>query len=484
MISCKSILSPWVAGQLLPALLLLAILGGCLPPKQGFNRALTEPYRDPLYTARLNGFLTLKDDQGPAMRLEVDDLEVLADDLVLPLSSGPLKIDSAALGFGQLYLGGVAVPPGRYRGLRMTITKAEVQTANGEYAVITREPLRLEINLPEELNLEPNDSTSLLITWDVHNSLGADNTLDLAMTMVSPLRQLLVDLIFVSCPDIDTVFVVRADKNWVVDSFGLQGQPTYLAIDPDLTRQRLFVLASRDRTVKVVDLSSNRVVDFFPVPLNDAPTFMAISPDGQWAFLLDERSGYLSRMDLTTGRIEARIQLGYRPKYAAYLDEQNLLAVSLSLSQQVLLLDPVRLGILGTISTGSDPQGLVVSDNQLYIAEQGDNAVSITDLASRGNQSRLTVGFGPRRLLETGNLIYVSNYDDGSLSVLLPGQGGVFREIYGFGRPQEMVDNKFFRRLYVTDEEMAALVVIDTNSNELVEKIFLGARPLGLDIIQ
>ncbi len=127
-------------------------------------------------------------------------------------------------------------------------------------------------------------------------------SLDLALTVVTPLRQLPVDLVFVSCPDIDTVFVVRADKNWVVDSFGVKGRPTYLAIDPDLSRQRLYVLASRDRTVKVVDLSSFRVVDFFTVPLNDAPTFMAISPDGRWAFLLDEDSGYLSRMDLTTGQ--------------------------------------------------------------------------------------------------------------------------------------------------------------------------------------
>ncbi len=70
-----------------------------------------------------------------------------------------------------------------------------------------------------------------------------------------------------------------------------------------------------------------------------------------------------------------------------------MLAVSLSLSQKVLLLDPVRLSVLGTISTGSEPQGVVVSDNQLYIAEQGDNTVSITDLANTGNQSQGDGGF-------------------------------------------------------------------------------------------
>ncbi len=96
----------------------------------------------------------------------------------------------------------------------------------------------------------------------------------------------------------------------------------------------------------------------------------------------------------------------------------------------------------------------------------------------------MTVGFGPRRLFETGGLIYVSNYADGSLSVLLPGQGGVVREIYGLGRPLEMAEDNFFRRLYVTDEDAAGLAVIDTNSNELVGKIILGSGTLGLQVIQ
>jgi len=484
MIHPKFILSPLTARRLIPALLLLSILSGCLPYDQVLSRALGERERNPLYTARLNGFLALKDDQGPAMRLEVDSIEVLSDDLALPLSSGPLKIDSKALGSGQLFLGGVAVPPGPYRLLRITITKAEYQMADGEYALITQEPLRVDLNLPADLNLDPEDSRSLLVTWDVHNSLEINKSLALALTVDNPVRQLPVDLVFVSCPDIDTIFVVRADNNWVVDSFGLMGQPTYLAIDPDLTRQRLFVLASRLKMVKVVDLSSYRVVDSFPVPLNDAPTFMTITPDGLWAYLLDERSGYLSRMDLNTGRIEARVLLGYLPKYAAYLDEQELLAVSLSLSQKVLLLDPVRLSVLGTISTGNAPQGLVVSDNKLYVSEEGDNTVSVTDLASRANQSRFTVGIGPRRLLKTDDLIYVSNYDDGSLSILLPGQGGVIREIHGLGRPLEMAVDKFYRRLFVADEDESGLAVIDTNSNQFEGNIFFGARPSGLDVIQ
>jgi DNA-binding beta-propeller fold protein YncE len=211
---------------------------------------------------------------------------------------------------------------------------------------------------------------------------------------------------------------------------------------------------------------------------------MTISSDGRWAYLLDERSSYLSRMDLFSGSIVARVRLGNRPNFVALLAEQNLLAVSIGLSQAVLLLDPDTLAVVGTIATGSSPQGLLAADNQLYIAEGGDHTVSVVDLGSRRNLSRLTVGFGPRRLLKTDSMIYVSNYDQGSLSVLMPGQLGVIQEIPGVGRPLEMVLDQFYRRIYVGDEETAALAVIDINSNLLIGRIALGARPLGLAVIQ
>jgi len=464
----------------------LGFLAGCIPPDQEFVSPSILLVSDSQQNddARLNAFLTLKDNQGPGMRLEVASIEVLSEDLWLPLNREPLIIDSAVIGTGQMLLGGVRVPPGLYSRLRMKVTKAEVQQAAGDYAVLAEEPFVVEMSLSSGLDVEPEDSRCLLLSWDVESSLQADNSFRLVLNAITPTRQLLLDLVFVSCPDINTVFVVRADKNWVVDSFGLPGRPTYLALDPDSSRQRLYVLASRSRTIKVVDLSSFRVVDFFPTALNDVPTFMTISPDGQSAYLLDERSGYLSRMDLFSGQTVARTLLGFRPTYVTFLPEQNLLAVSLSLSQRVLLLDPEDLAIVRTITTGNAPQGIVVSEGQIYIAENGSNTVTVSDLDARKSQGRLMVGFGPRRLLATDSQIYVSNYEDGSLSVLVPGQLSVIQEIFDLGHPLEMAFDLFYRRLYVADEEEAGLAVIDANANLLLKYISLGAKPFGMAVIQ
>ena len=466
-------------------LLVLTLLGACVPlDHEEMVGDFPVVPRDSYNSARINSFLTLKDDEGPAIRLEVASIEVLINDIWLPLNRNPLKFDSVAIGTGQLFLGGLNVPPGNYQQLRLTVSKAEVQNAEGKYIEVIKDPLVLRLPIAGGLNLQAEDSRSLLFSWDVENSLLQDNRLQPVLTVVAPTRQLQLDLVFVTCPDIDTVFIVRADNNWVVDSFGIKGRPTNLAIDPDTSSQRLYVLCPGDRMLKVVDLSSYRILDFFPVPLNDTPTFMTISPDAQNAYLLDEQSGYLSRMNLSTGRISARVQLGYRPMYAMYLKDQNLLAVSLALSQRVQLLDPTSLSTMGTITTGSTPRGMAVADNQLYVAESGDNSVSVTDLNNHSSQSRLMVGFDPRRLLNAGNQLYVSNYHDGSLSVLLPGQLGVVQEIFDLGRPLEMTYDEFYHRVYAADEKAAALAVINANANQFIRRIYLGAKPFGLAVIQ
>jgi DNA-binding beta-propeller fold protein YncE len=234
----------------------------------------------------------------------------------------------------------------------------------------------------------------------------------------------------------------------------------------------------------VVDLSSQRVIESFRIPLTNNPAFMTLSPDGLWAYVLDERNNYLSRLDLLTGSLAARVHTNYRPQYATYLVDRNLLAVSSALTQTVSFHDPLTLAEVGGIRTSSSPDGLFVTNNQLLIAESGGNTVSVYDLATNRTLTRLTVGMTPRRLLDNGSQIYVSNYDEGSISVILSGQSAVGRVIPGLGRPLEMTFSQTYQRLYVGDEQALGLAIIDTANDQFDGYISLGARPVGLAIIQ
>jgi DNA-binding beta-propeller fold protein YncE len=382
-----------------------------------------------------------------------------------------------------MFLGAIVLPPGTYSQIRFSITRVQIGDATGTWKDMNGVPATVELSLGERFNLAADDSAALFVSWDVQKSLTPGGGFEPILQASAAIRQLPMDLLYVSCPDIDTIFVVRADTNHVVDAFGITGGPTWITAVQTGGDGFLYVLAARDRLVKVVDLSTYRTVDFFPAPLNDAPTFMQLDAENRVAFLLDEKSGYVSRMNLRSGYIEARTYLGFQPHFATYIEEKNLLAVSLALSQKVLLLDADTLENRGELSTGGRPQGLLFVDDLLYVAEQGDDTVAIFDLNSRRNLGRIVVSPGPMRIVDTGNQIYVSHRLATGVAALTPGQLSVFREIANLGRTTEMAYDPTFRRLYVVDEQSGGLAVIDVSANLLIGRVFFGARPDGLAVL-
>lgn len=469
---------------LLLGLSALIALVGCHSPARSVSippQAVPSQVDD---AARLNLFLTLKDPGGPRLRIDVDEMEVFVGDTWLPAIAGRLQLDSAAIGSTQVFIGAVEVPPGQCQRVRLSISAGAVARGSGELSPVPVEPQRLQLSLPAPLSLDRGDSRCLFLVWDVWASLPSPLRIEPVLTLDSPLNPLLVDLLYAACPDINTIFVIRTDKNWVVDSIGVGGRPTYLALAPDGSRQGLYVLASQEAALKLLDLSSQRVLDRFPLPLSVAPSFMTISPDGRWAYVLEERGGFLTQLDLELGRAMDRVRVDNRPSYAAYLAGPELLAVSSALSQEVVLFNPRSLTRAGSIFAGAAPQGLLELDEELYVADSGNGSVSTYDLTSFKTIRRAFVGSDPRRLLSDGRHVYVSNYRDGSLSVLVPGHLGAIQEVLGLRRPLEMVFEPKYRRVFVGDEGDGAVAVVDANLQKVVGKIRLGAKPLGLAVLR
>lgn len=461
--------------------LAIVLLAGCALPEQGL-RSLPEYRVEPLAAgyARLNGFLSLKDSRAPAVRMEIDEMSILSGNSWMPLSSD-LLLDSESIAAGQVFLGAIQLPEGLYSQLRFTVKGAHVRDVDGDWNEVA-ENVDVDIELTEPIYLDSESSVALFVSWDVESSIaGRDFTPVLQAR--GAIRQLPIDLLYVGCPDIDTVFVVRTDTNRVVDAFGVKGGPSWISAVQTGGDGFLYVLAERDRRVKIVDLSNFRTVDFFPAPLNDSPSFMTVDSRGRTAFLLDEKSGYASRINLNSGHVEARVHLDFRPHSATYLEDRGLLAVSLSLSQQVVLLDATTLDTVSRFTSAEKPRGLLAFGSDLYVAEQGAGTVSVYDLNNGRQLRRIMVGYDPVRLIYANNQIYVSHHSDPTLAVLIPGQQLVMREIPFLGAPREMSYDARSRRLFVIDEQQGGLGVIDVNANLLEDRVNFGARAVGLAVM-
>lgn len=430
---------------------------------------------------KLSIFLHLKDPGiSSNIRMVVSSVEFLHGVEWLPVTTETFVVDTKQIGEGQIFVGRTKVPADKYSRIRFTIESAAIVRPRLPIPLRVEESV-VEIPFPHSLDISGHESETIIVSFDAQNSVLDGNILRPALTIAPQVDPLVVDLAYVACPWINTIYLVRTDKNWVIDSIGVSGMPTYLGVDS--RNNKLYVLAEEEAVIKVIEMSSSRLLDQIQVPMVTRPNFMVLSPDNRWAYVLDKRGNYILRLDLVSGTLAERVRLNERPAYVLYMPERQQLAVSLSYSNEVVFLDPERLTIKEIIQVGRDPEGTVAQDNFLYIAESGSNTVNVFDLSTRRTRRRLNVGLTPWRLWKTGNRIYISQHD-GALSVLGSGQLHVSKELRINGRLLEMTSAENRQWLYVGDALSGGLVVVDTVSNKLVGNIQLGAVPLGLAVVQ
>ncbi|MFH1020568.1 MAG: hypothetical protein V1782_08190, partial [Pseudomonadota bacterium] len=449
----------------------------------------TIPSRSPLLAmarppagdeALLSIFLHLANPESLGLWMELGSVELVAENRLVALSTEPVQFSAGEIMGGQRFLVRGVVPAGGYTSLRLTVNRAGRVRQDGKVFLSVPEPV-LDLPLPGDFRLEAGQSRSLFLAWDEEASVRERAFFAPALAVLRAQPPLLADLAYVSCPDIDTVYLVRTDNNRVCDSLAINGRPTYMAYDAE--RKRLYVLATESAAIFVVEAATNRIIDRIKIPMSVNPSYL-VTNDGRWGYVLDEDGDSLLRIDLLQGTLDKRVRLSDKPRFLLWLSGPEQLAISSGLSQTVYLFDPETLTTRGTLSVGNGPDGLLATDNYLYVAESASNTVGIYDLRSRQISKRLNVGFGPRRLVQSDNRIYISNSLDSTVSLLAVRQQAMVRDIRVGGMPLEMAVSARHKWTYVAEQATGKIAVIDQTANRVVQHVELGARPQHLLVVQ
>ncbi len=461
---------------------ILVLLAGCIPPG---NSSSASSMAGISGNGLLSIFLNLKEDRGGDLEMRIRSIELLSDSgSWQPLGIEVVTVRSGTIGNRQVFIVRSSLVPGYYSHLRLNLIDASLYQRMDERIPLALKTEVVEVKIPDPLYIDKGDSRSLFLSWDVQDSLVEGARFKPVFQLAPSLKNLIADVAYVACPDINTVFMIRTDKNRVLDSLGVAGAPTYLFRAPFVPAENLYALTPEDLGVKRIAAAANRVVETYRLSMSGKPTHMALGPAGRRAYLIDRKRGNILRMDLQSGTVDLRARLGHGPVYILYLKKWNLLAVSFSLSQTVVLVDPEHLSPVQTISTSGRPEGLAVwRDRLLYIAESGSNTVLQYDLEQGRVVRRIPVGFSPRRILAVDNMIYVADYGSKSISMLRPGQLGVTRTIPLSGRPLELADVATRKLIYVGNEDEQAITIIDPVTMKSVGAIQLGARPAGIAVM-
>lgn len=430
--------------------------------------------------ALVSVFLQIDKETVSGVWLEIGSVELIGGSGAVPLHLGAKEINAHELSGRQRFFARGNVNAGQYQKLRLTFEKAAL-VRDGKNHILSIEKPVVEFPLPPDFQLRSEESSTLLILWAEDESIKNRVFFDPKMRVVPQKQPLLADLAYVSCPEIDTVFMIRTDKNWVVGSFAISGEPTYMAYNSD--KKNLFVLARKAADIKVVKVATSQVQDRIKIPMTSKPTSM-ISPDGLYGYILDGEGGYLLKMDLELGSLSHRVRLGSSPRFLTWINESEQLAVVSSISQSVLFVDPESLSTSDTLTVGNSPTGVLVSAGYLYVAESAANSVAIYDFNTRQFQKRVSVGFQPRRLFKVDDQLYVSNYLSSSVSLLLTGQQRLLHNIRVGEWPFEMAASSSSKWLYVVEQGTGRVAVIDQTLNRVVSHIELGASPFDMVTVQ
>ena len=187
-----------------------------------------------------------------------------------------------------------------------------------------------------------------------------------------------------------------------------------------------------------------------PAPEAEAP--------GERVYVTNEMSGDLTVIDPAARRVVGRISLGKRPRGIVVSPDRRLLYIALS---------------------GSPIAGPGVDESTLPPADKSADGIAVFDIASgrvrrviRGVSDPETVAVSP-----DGRRLYVASEDTGQLVVLDAATGGVRTALPVGGEPEGVAVSPDGSLVYATSEEDSQVAVIDAGRSAVRARIPVGLRP-------
>lgn len=269
-------------------------------------------------------------------------------------------------------------------------------------------------------------------------------------------------------------------------TYNAGNQPLDVAIVGD----KLYV-ANGDFTsgsVTVVDLDTNTVIDTDPntpgdqgIPTGSGSYSMEVV--GSRVYVASRNSDTISVIDTNTNTIIGTIGVANDP-YDLLADGNRLYVAHLD-GNSVSVVDTDSNTVIDTIPVAGSPSALAIRGNRLYVADFSGN-VSVIDTDTNTVIDTITgTGMsGPLGADINGDRLYVSN-QNGTLAVFdlttntqvdtNTSLGGTQNIPLGGGRPTDVAS--IGNHVYVLNQSLNHVVVIDADTNEIVDTVAVGNGP-------
>jgi YVTN family beta-propeller protein len=278
----------------------------------------------------------------------------------------------------------------------------------------------------------------------------------------------------------NTVDVIDPSTYRIVDHYPVGARPQHVVPAYDLST--LYVNNNSGNSLTPIDPA--RGTPGPPIPVAD-PYNLYFTPDGTRAVVMAERMSRMDFRDPHTWKLIASVPIAHAGvNHADFTPNGKLMVASCEFSGWLVRIDVPTMRVTGELRVGGAPIDVRSSPDGsvMYVANQQRSGVSIIDPVTMTEVGFIHTGVGAHGLYPSrdGKDLYVTNRIDGSVSVVDFATRSVVATWQIGGSPDMGGVSADSTQLWLTSRFNGVVYVIDTRSGHLLHTIAVGAGPHGL----
>lgn len=282
----------------------------------------------------------------------------------------------------------------------------------------------------------------------------------------------------------NTVSVIDPTTYRVIDTFPVGALPQHVTPSYDL--KTLWVDNDEGNSLTPIDPATGRPGR--PVAVSD-PYNLYFTPDGRYAIVVAERRQRLDFRDPHTMQMHHSLPVPCPGvDHMDFSADGRYLLASCEFGASLIEVDVNRERVVGTLSLkpGAMPQDVKLSPDgrTYYVADMMSGGVWLIDARTLRKEGFIATGAGAHGLYVSrdSRYLYVSNRDEGSVSVVSFARRAMVRKwrIPGGGTPDMGGVSADGKVLWLSGRYSAEVYAIDTRNGHLLARIPVGNGPHGL----
>jgi YVTN family beta-propeller protein len=301
---------------------------------------------------------------------------------------------------------------------------------------------------------------------------------------LSPVVRNFPSRIYVPNSDSNTVSVINPSTYKVIDQFPVGVQPQHVVPSYDL--KTLWVNNDQGNSLTPIDPRTGKPGR--TVPVSD-PYNLYFTPDGRYAIVVSERLQQLNFRDAHTMRLHHSLSIPCSgPNHMDFTADGRYLLLSCEFDGKLIEVDVANEKVVRSIplDPAGAPQDVKLSPDgkTFYVADMDSNGVWMVDAKSMRKIGFIPTGMGAHGLYVSrdSRYLYVSNRMEGSVSVISFATRKVVHKwrIPGGGSPDMGGVSADGKVLWLTGRYNAEVYAISTQDGRLLARIPVGNGPHGL----